>query len=84
MGKYNPIKLDVFPCVPYYSVSRSPSQGDSIVLFTFLFLSLFGQIDSLQDRAGFFVFFILKGDLRGIIKRKEFYPFLCGFRQMIF
>ena len=53
---------------------------DSSVLFAYLFILLFGQIDNIKkvEQDSLFLF------LEGGCKRKKFYPFVCGFRDMIF
>ena len=60
-------------------------RGSSSVLFAYSFLLLFGQIDNIykveQDSL---YFFFLRGIQGHLFKRKKFYPFVCGFRDMNF
>ena len=61
-------------------------RGDSSVLFAYLFLLLFGQIDNIYKVEQDSLYFFLKGGFKGIylFKRKKLYPLYCGFRDMIF
>ena len=61
------------------------TRGDSSIVFAYLFLVLFGQIDNIykveQDSL---YFFLERGSKGNYLREKKIYPFLCGFRDMIF
>ena len=57
--------------------------GDSSVLYTYLFLLLFGKIDNIYKIEQDSLYFFLVGDSRAF-KRKKFNPFVCGFQRYNF
>ena len=59
-------------------------RGSSSALFAYSFLLLFGQIDNIYKVEQDSLYFFQEGIQEHLFKRKKFYPFECGFRDMIF
>ena len=65
-------------------ISISPES--SSVLFAYSFLLLFGQFENIYKvKQDSLYFFFLEGGFKGIyLRERNFYPFVCGFRDMNF
>ena len=57
------------------------SMGDSSVLYAYLFLSLFGQVDNIYKVEQDSLYFFLQGGFRGNFKGKQNSPFYMWFQS---